>query len=435
MTPLDWFKKEKPLLGLLGSGGGASIGAATFEPITVRYILIGGGGAGGPGQGGGGGGAGAVRYAQLEIDGGVDHPYQVGGGGAPFPFNASGPVPANADGDQSWFTSPTITAGFGGGGGIQGAGPVGDEDHGRPGGNLGGGGGGGGVKDYTAASIGGWSGDVTAHPEINHPQGSVYGGGNGFAGPGGGSGNRGGGGAGSGANGGSAQHGGPVNGGPTQNPGARQVGGEGGAGFEMPGTYLPNDARPHMTNLQPTAYGWFGYSTSIPNPENFLGMRIPTVPQTYQNYFGGGGGGGSEREYGGNGGSGPDFSTNGNYGGGGNGAGANGYNLPQTGGTGAPGLNGRGGGGGGGGPDSAYTGVAPAPDQPSTNVGQSGGSGVLIIQYPKARTISVSQPTYTNIITSAPTPVGHDYFIAIGPAGPTKAFSFPHPGQGTVRFE
>ena len=61
MTPLDWFKKEKPLLGLLGSGGGAA--GAVVEPITVRYILVGGGGAGGPGQGGGGGGAGAVRYA------------------------------------------------------------------------------------------------------------------------------------------------------------------------------------------------------------------------------------------------------------------------------------------------------------------------------------------------------------------------------------
>jgi len=31
MTPLDWFKKEKPLLGLLGSGGGASIDNATAK--------------------------------------------------------------------------------------------------------------------------------------------------------------------------------------------------------------------------------------------------------------------------------------------------------------------------------------------------------------------------------------------------------------------
>ena len=194
MTPLDWFKKEKPLLGLLGSGGGASIGAATFEPITVRYILVGGGGAGGPAQGGGGGGGGAVRYASLEIEGGVNHPYQVGGGGASIPYVPAQTIPANIDGDQSWFTSPTITAGFGGGGGAQGAHPTSglDEDHGRVGGDLGGSGGGGGIKDYTGASPGGPAAPVTGHPEINHPQGSKYGGGNGFAGPGGGSGNRGG---------------------------------------------------------------------------------------------------------------------------------------------------------------------------------------------------------------------------------------------------
>ena len=31
MSPLDWFKKEKPLLGLLGMGGGGSGEAAAFE--------------------------------------------------------------------------------------------------------------------------------------------------------------------------------------------------------------------------------------------------------------------------------------------------------------------------------------------------------------------------------------------------------------------
>ena len=434
MTPLDWFKKEKPLLGLLGSGGGASIGAATFEPITVRYILVGGGGAGGSAQGGGGGGAGAVRYANIELEGGVNHPYQVGGGGAPYPYNPGGPVPSNCDGDQSWFSSPTITAGYGGGGGSQGADPTGtgEEDHGRVGGDLGGCGGGGGIKDYTAASPGGPAAPVTGHPDINHPQGSKYGGGNGFAGPGGGSGNRGGGGGGSADHGYSAGHGGPVNGGPTQNPGSRMTGGEGAPGFEMPGTYLPNASMPQLVDLQPTAYGYNGYSTTIPSPQNMLGMREPTVPTTYRAYFGGGGGGGTERSTGGNGGSGPDFAANGNYGGGGNGAGAPGYDLPQTGSKGAPGLNGRGGGGGGGAPYSMYAGGAPSN---TPNLGHAGGSGVLIIQYPKARTAVATQPTYTNIITTAPDPEGHSYFIAIGPAGPTKGFSFPHPGQGDIKFE
>ena len=46
-----------------------------------------------------------------------------------------------------------------------------------------------------------------------------------------------------------------------------------------------------------------------------------------------------------------------------------------------------------------------------------------------------TQPTYTNIITTAPDPEGYSYFIAIGPAGPTKGFSFPHPGQGDIKFE
>lgn len=434
MTPLDWFKKEKPLMGLLGTGGGLATGVAGAEPITVKYILIGGGGAGGWGQGGGGGGAGAVRYASIELEGGVAHPYQVGGGGAAAVQNPGGPVPANVDGDQSWFSSPTITAGFGGGGGVQGVGPAGDEDHGRFGGDLGGPGGGGGCQSYTAASPGAGTAPVTPHPEVNNPQGSLYGGGNGFAGPGGGSGNRGGGGGGSGGSGASAQHGGPVNGGPNQNPGGAMDGGEGGQGFEIPGPFLPNDARPHLTNLQPQAYGYNGFNSSIPNPENILGMPLPNVPQTYQSFFGGGGGGGAEMGNGGAGGGGPAWNSTGNYGGGGNGSGSPSQINPDTQSYGMPGINGRGGGGGGGGPGSRYSGAGPSPTGPSPNTGHAGGSGVLIIQYAKTRTLTADQPTYTNIVTSAPDPVGHDYFVAIGPAGPSKGYSWPHPGQGTVTF-
>ena len=37
MTPLDWFKKEKPLLGLLGSGGGAA-GAQHTNCIAIGFL-------------------------------------------------------------------------------------------------------------------------------------------------------------------------------------------------------------------------------------------------------------------------------------------------------------------------------------------------------------------------------------------------------------
>ena len=60
MTPLDWFKKEKPLMGLLGTGGGLGQGGVKEPlPFAIRYFITAGGGGGGGGQGAGGGGAGA----------------------------------------------------------------------------------------------------------------------------------------------------------------------------------------------------------------------------------------------------------------------------------------------------------------------------------------------------------------------------------------
>ncbi len=440
MTPLDWFKKEKPLLGLLGTGGGNAIGGVSSDPVTVKYILVGGGGGGGGGQGGGGGGAGAVRYATLELAGGEDHPYQVGDGGVGV---ASPNFPTvtgrGGQGTTSWFSDPTITAGGGGGGGWQQAGPPGAADVGADGSPFGGGGAGGGqTGPWEASSTGGNGG--TAHPEVNMPLGSTYGGARGYGGPGGGSGNRGGGGAGTAQHGTDAEHGGPSAGGPTQNPGSGQKGGNGGLGMQVPTGHIPTSAAadliPASTANGASALYVYNPTTSydMPAPENFFGVKAPTTPYTYRLYFGSGGGGGAETERGGYGAGSPGWLTTGNYGGGGPAAG-NSTNDPSLGANGAPGLNGRGGGGGGGGPGGNIApGVNPAsPTGSWPNQGHPGGAGILIVQYPKDRTLTRSQPTYTSII-SGPTPEGFDYFVALGPAGPSKGYAWPHPGQGTLNW-
>ena len=78
MTPLDWFKKEKPLMGLLGSGGGLAQGAKLPLPFALRYFITAGGGGGGGGQGAGGGGAGAIRVvADATPYVTVDTPYPI----------------------------------------------------------------------------------------------------------------------------------------------------------------------------------------------------------------------------------------------------------------------------------------------------------------------------------------------------------------------
>ena len=445
MTPLDWFKKEKPLLGLLGSGGGGAFtGAASADPVTVRYLLVGGGGGGGGGQGGRGGGAGGVRYATLEIPGGEAHPYQVGDGGAGQPSSSfpTGPLYGRgATGTDSFFTDPTVNAGGGGGGGWQQVGPPGSLDHGANGNPLGGGGGGGGQDGpWTTISPGG-TGGTNGNPEVNHPLGSTYDGGTGYGGPGSGSGNRGGGGGGSGQEGGGAQHGGPDAGGPTQNPGSGQVGGNGGIGTQIPTAYIPSDGRTAMipastANSADQLYVYrptVGYS--MPAPENFFGAKVPTCPYPYQRYWGSGGGGGSETARGGYGAGAPGWTNSNNYGGGGPAAGG-GTNDPASGANGVPGINGRGGGGGGGGPGGN---IAPGknPASPTgswSNQGHAGGSGILIVQYPDDRTLTRSQPTYTSDI-SGPGPEGYKYFVAIGPAGASKGYNWPHPGTGTVQWD
>tara|TARA_B100001175_G_C19488414_1_gene631207 strand:+ start:863 stop:2014 length:1152 start_codon:yes stop_codon:yes gene_type:complete len=116
----SWFKKESPLLGWFGIGGGLASsstlpnvdasGGTTFEyngkkihrftypnsdafvvnrytdPFTLEYVIIAGGGGAGcynsPQRGGGGGGAGAVRIDQFTYDIPIGtYPVTVGNGG------------------------------------------------------------------------------------------------------------------------------------------------------------------------------------------------------------------------------------------------------------------------------------------------------------------------------------------------------------------
>ena len=101
----SWFKKEMPLLGLTGAGGGvgSNLVASLETPLEVSYLVIGGGGGGGRGRGGGGGAGGyRTNYASetpggpgtsteptLEIVLGQNYPVLIGAGGAAGPTNDS----------------------------------------------------------------------------------------------------------------------------------------------------------------------------------------------------------------------------------------------------------------------------------------------------------------------------------------------------------
>ena len=169
----NWNKKEKPLLGLQGSGGGlgflapkggggpshSASGATIFDvesngrfviqfntpgSITftesmsskdLRIILVGGGGGGSPGNAGGGGAGGMMEITASTLGAGT-YPVSIGDGGA------AGPFPGNrgSNGSNSTF-GPGLTANGGGGGGTQGdnayvGGSGGGGGYGRPGGNA-----------------------------------------------------------------------------------------------------------------------------------------------------------------------------------------------------------------------------------------------------------------------------------------------------------
>ena len=194
MSPNDWFKKEKPLLGLLGSGGGSVGGAGgsaapghtatggtindftapdgkiyrthiffnpgTFEvtalspgnPAAVEILAVGGGGAGGCiydtsyGGGGGGGGGVVTNAADNPLKVSTPAPISVAsyaitvGGAGLLPNGVNGiDATAYAKGHDSKAPSLCPLVGEGGGGGMSG-GPTSYNFQGGPGGNGGGGG-------------------------------------------------------------------------------------------------------------------------------------------------------------------------------------------------------------------------------------------------------------------------------------------------------
>ena len=345
----SWFKKEKPLLGLLGTGGGAGGGSVAApepfngtggevpggvepgngyryhyyktpgnfdvsenyteaDPTSAIEILLVGGGGNGANRSAGGGGAGGLAVmggmqAYIPVDtAGTSIPIVVGEGGATQP---TGESPGNPGSDstfgpaapQPWYG---IAKGGGGGGGDQ------TPQGGTPGGSGGGG-------------------------HYNQP------GGEGIQ--------------------------------PTQNPGKPWVsnyGSDGSTGQTSPWqSGAGGGASGAATNSTPTERGRAGNSQNLPDFDVPLYMPAPDPYRPGINplpgyHYGGGGGAGDYSPY--QPGTMPTSATDG---GGGSGA-------PPTGGAGSPGVNGLGGGAGGAaGPGS------PSPD----SQGGTGGKGIVVIRY------------------------------------------------------
>ena len=318
----EWNKKEAPLLGLTGLGGGigsglqgggtpmsATGGNYVLEPgngykyhtftangafvctdlgdtgeIEVLVVGGGGGGANGGGEGGGGGGAGGLRNFTITLTaaGPATYPVTVGEGGAAIAYNTWPHAPG--EGSESSFNAPggnSITKVVASGGGCAGSydneSTPGAQIDGSPGGSGGGGG---------AYSHGGQQGLTVASPDGRSPTVQGY--------PGGGGStpysNRGSGGGGASAVG--NWGGGPDGPGPT----ARSKGGEGTPlpAFPYPACFgapiVPTFATP--TNPLP------GYVTS-PTSDHYAGgggggaNTSPGWGAIIPGGTGGGGGGGS----------------------------------------------------------------------------------------------------------------------------------------------
>jgi hypothetical protein len=135
----NWNKKEKPLLGLQGSGGGlgylAPKGVASGG--NALFAMFGGGGSGGGWMGGGGGGGGYVEETDS-LQTGVSYSIGIGAaGGTPSPGPSSPEENHRGkDGGNTTFVtaSGTYTA-YGGGGGH--SVPAATNGAGRPGGSGG----------------------------------------------------------------------------------------------------------------------------------------------------------------------------------------------------------------------------------------------------------------------------------------------------------
>ena len=287
MSPLDWFKKEKPLLSLQAMGGGAAgymISAGEPDPIaatggTKSYpgngyiyhvftssgslvvtqgkgaefncLLVGGGGGGGFDRGGAGGAGGLYNATAVKMGAAATYPVTIGSGGAGNPTDPA-PMPtargSSGSGTNMSPLNPLFSVGGGGGGGGEASNP-----------------------------------DGNAYPGLNATSASG-GGGQCQRGPGGTATN---------PNTGAGPYGSPGHGSPQGTPGD-SGGGGGGAGGQAnsitgPTSYdpgapaLPTDCPP----IQAGAYGGFG--KEIPwVPSTVAGVASPTGTA----YFAGGGFGG-----------------------------------------------------------------------------------------------------------------------------------------------
>ena len=367
----SWFKKEKPILGVTGFGGGAASlfragGATPMEATGGNYVLTpgngykyhtftasgsfvcselgdtgeievlvvggGGGGGNGGGEGGGGGGAGGLRNFDITLTaaGPATYPITVGDGGAAINYDTWPHAPGT--GTESSFNSPggnSITKVVASGGGCAGtyenpgSTSPGAQIDGSPGGSGGGGG---------AYQHGGQQGGTDASPDGRSPtaQGNLGGGGSTFYS------NRGsgGGGAGAGGNWGGASAG----------PGPAGLS-KGGDGSPIPG---------------------FSYTDCFPTPVSNT-MATPTnavsgyVASPTSDHYAAGGGGGATTS--------PGWGAilPGGIGGGGGGGSRN-SPTPGTDQAGFQGTNYLGGGGGGSAAGNSST-TGP------------GGEGVVIVRY------------------------------------------------------
>jgi len=110
-----WHIKQKPLMGLLGTGGGAAfVGGAGAGPTPITYVVIAGGGSGGNDAGGGGGAGGYLTGTTPSLDTGTDMTVTIGAGGV----TATPASPGGKTGSNSIFdTDPATYTALGGGGG------------------------------------------------------------------------------------------------------------------------------------------------------------------------------------------------------------------------------------------------------------------------------------------------------------------------------
>ena len=208
-----WFKKETPLLGMLGMGGGAgsnlvggaaspvhsASGATIFDVVSagraviqfntpgsitfdtsmsgkdLRIILVGGGGSGSSGNAGGGGAGGMIEVTASTIGAGT-YPVSIGNGGTHPGSNAT----QGNSGSNSTF-GPGLTA-YGGGTGGR------DSENAIPGGSGGGAGYGvnpGGATQPGFSFPGSYTGNNYGNPGGAHAGGYACGGGGGAGGAGG----------------------------------------------------------------------------------------------------------------------------------------------------------------------------------------------------------------------------------------------------------